>query len=169
VAEFFNENYVVLMLVALVLGILGFLGLVLAFVQTRRVSRLQRRLAAMSQGSDGRSLEGALDVNFRKVVALESEVGGLGGRTSALEDRGRLALQRFGLVRFNPFEDTGSNQSFALALLDDRDDGIIVSSLHSRQSTRVYAKPIAGGRSDAALSDEEAAALQKAREGRPRA
>ena len=52
------------------------------------------------------------------------------------------AFQRVGLVRFNPFEDTGGNQSFALALLDAEGNGWVLSSLHARTGTRVYAKPI---------------------------
>ena len=67
-----------------------------------------------------------------------------------------------GLVRFNPFEDTGGNQSFALALLDAHGDGVVVSSLHARTLTRVYGKAVAGGKSEAALSDEESEALRQA-------
>ena len=74
----------------------------------------------------------------------------------------KLSFSRIGLVRFNPFEDTGGNQSFALALLDDHGDGFIASSLHTRNLTRVYAKGVAGGRSEAALSAEEAEALRMA-------
>ena len=70
-------------------------------------------------------------------------------RGKALEAQGRKAVQRVGLVRFNPFEDTGSNQSFALALLDGHGDGFIVSSLHSRNGTRIYAKSIARGAAEA--------------------
>jgi hypothetical protein len=65
-------------------------------------------------------------------------------------------------VRFNPFEDTGGNQSFALAVIDARGDGFVVSSLHARAGTRVYGKAITGGRSEAALSAEEAEALRLA-------
>jgi hypothetical protein len=79
-----------------------------------------------------------------------------------LERDMRHAVQRVGLVRFNPFEDTGGNQSFAVALLDANDDGFVVSSLHARQGTRIYAKAVARGRAEAALSDEEAEALQRA-------
>jgi hypothetical protein len=79
-----------------------------------------------------------------------------------LERDGKLAIQRVGLVRFNPFEDTGGNQSFAVALLDANDDGLVVSSLHARQGTRIYAKAVARGRPEAALSDEEAEALRRA-------
>jgi hypothetical protein len=86
----------------------------------------------------------------------------LAGRSLALERAQRRAIQRVGLVRFNPFEDTGGNQSFALALLDQLGDGLVVSSLHARAGTRVYGKAIAGGKSEAALSQEEAEALRLA-------
>jgi hypothetical protein len=65
-------------------------------------------------------------------------------------------------VRFNPFEDTGGNQSFALAMLDARGDGLIINSLHSRGSTRIYAKSVTRGAADAALSGEETEALRMA-------
>jgi hypothetical protein len=79
-----------------------------------------------------------------------------------LEAVQKKAVQKTGLVRYNPFEDTGGNQSFAVALLDANGDGVVISSLHARQNTRVYAKAIAGGRSEAALSDEESEALRNA-------
>jgi hypothetical protein len=69
------------------------------------------------------------------------------------------------MVRFNPFEDTGSDQSFAIALLDDRRDGIVLSSLHGRANTRLFAKPVEGGSSKHTLSAEEAEAIRIAVEG----
>ncbi len=90
-------------------------------------------------------------------------MGALEERTAALEADGRHAFKRVGLVRFNPFEDTGGNQSFALALLDADDDGIVVSSLHSRGMTRIYAKAMSHGRPEATLSDEETEAVALAR------
>jgi hypothetical protein len=67
-----------------------------------------------------------------------------------------------GLVRFNPFDDTGGNQSFAVAVLDANGDGFVLSSLHARGGTRVFAKSLAGGRAEATLSSEEAEAVQLA-------
>ena len=96
---------------------------------------------------------------------------GAGGRPRARRAVGAIGRPRagarrrssaIGLVRFNPFEDTGGNQSFALALLDRNGDGFVVSSLHARAGTRVYAKAVAAGKSEAALSDEEAEALRLA-------
>jgi hypothetical protein len=81
-------------------------------------------------------------------------------RSAILEANGRKAVQRIGLVRYNPFEETGGNQSFALAMTDANGDGVVISSLHARAGTRLYAKSVVAGRSDAALSAEEAEAIR---------
>ncbi len=65
-------------------------------------------------------------------------------------------LQKLGFKRFNPFTDTGGDQSFALSLLDENNNGVVISSLHSRESTRIYAKRILAGKSaNQVLSKEE--------------
>jgi hypothetical protein len=88
------------------------------------------------------------------------DIDRLESRTASVERDVSTAFGRVGLVRYNPFEDTGGNQSFALAMLDRKGDGFVVNSLHARAGTRVYAKAVAGGKSDAALSTEEAEALR---------
>ncbi len=117
-------------------------------------------MEALTRGEDGKSLSSVLETHLDKVYAVARETDGLARRTATLEAEGRKAFQRLGLVRYNPFEDTGGNQSFALALLDADGDGTIITSLHTRQATRMYAKPVRNGRSDAALSDEETEALK---------
>jgi hypothetical protein len=131
-------------------------------VQGRRIARLRGRLDAITRGADGRNLEAILDAHIDKVFAVARELDELSARSAILEADGRKAIQRVGLVRYNPFEDTGGNQSFALALTDAAGDGFVVSSLHARTGTRIYAKVVTGGRSDAALSAEEAEALRLA-------
>ncbi|MDH4142668.1 MAG: DUF4446 family protein [Chloroflexota bacterium] len=128
----------------------------------RRVRSLDARLAGLTRGETGESLEAVLAAHLEKVGAIAREVGRLGSRTAALEIAQRKALSRVGLVRYNPFEETGGNQSFALALLDSDGDGWVLSSLHARSGTRVYAKAISGGRAETALSEEESAALRQA-------
>ena len=132
----------------------------------RRVSRLGRRLEGLTRGADGASLEQVVGAHFERVAAVTRDVERLGERATALETDARLAFRHIGLVRFNPFEDTGGNQSFALALLDAEGDGFVVSSLHARAGTRVYAKALARGRSEAALSDEETEAVRQAQASR---
>ena len=128
----------------------------------RRTTQLAARLDAMTRGEDGRSLESVLDAHLEKVHALTQDVDGISARTATLEAAGRRALARVGLVRFNPFEDTGGNQSFALAVLDPTGDGYVVSSLHSRNGTRVYGKAIVAGKAETQLSTEEEEALRQA-------
>lgn len=103
-----------------------------------------------------------LDAHLEKVFAIARQLDDVAARMAVLEGAQRRAFQRVGLVRYNPFEETGGNQSFALALLDASGDGWVLSSLHARSGTRVYAKAIKGGRSDAGLSAEETAAIAQA-------
>jgi len=147
-----------------------FLTVIALLLTARRARRLDQRLGQLTRGSDAASLEGVLQAHLNKVYEVAAHLDELAGRAATLEANGRRAFQRVGLVRYNPFEDTGGNQSFALALLDAEEDGFIISSLHARTGTRIYAKALAAGRSDGALSDEESEALRVARSatrGRP--
>jgi uncharacterized protein DUF4446 len=157
-------------LVVVGLAIVALIAFVVALLLLRRVRKLEARLGLLTRGEDGRSLESVLGAHLDRVLAVSRAVDDLGRRTSSIEVSARSALQRVGIVRYNPFEETGGNQSFALALLDAEDHGIIVSSLHARSGTRVYAKAVTGGRPAGALSEEEAEALRLARgatKGRP--
>ncbi len=72
-------------------------------------------------------------------------------------------VQKVGIVRYNPYNDTGGDQSFAVALLDGKGDGIVLSSLHGRDTTRIFAKPVKDRKEDShPLSEEEKEAIQKA-------
>ena len=136
--------------------------LLLVIVQARRIGRLRRSLDSLTRGADGANLGGVLDAHLDKVYAVARELDELTARSAVLEASGRRAIQRVGLVRYNPFEDTGGNQSFALAMTDAAGTGFVVNSLHSRTGTRVYAKAVSEGRSEGALSEEEAEALRLA-------
>ena len=153
---------------ALVVGLLGVLiiGLAIyAIVQARRLRSATDAYRSLISDGQGGSLQQMLDQHLGKVVEVGAQLERLSELHEYLEVRSRGSLQHVGLVRFNPFEDTGSDQSFAIALLDDRRDGIVLSSLHGRGQTRVFAKPVEGGASTHTLSDEEAQAIKIAVEG----
>jgi hypothetical protein len=150
-----NIGPIVLGLAAVVLVLLVALAIVV-----RRTTRLGGRLESLTQGSDAQSLEAVLGSHLERVRKVVADVDRIEARTAVVERDLLGSFGRVGLVRFNPFEDTGGNQSFALAMLDGRGDGFVVSSLHARSGTRVYAKAIAKGTSEAALSAEEAEALR---------
>lgn len=140
--------------------VLALLALLSTLVLALRLWRVGRSRGPVATGDAG--LDRLLADEHQRIAQLGREQAALAEQLRRLENDGRRALARVGVVRFNPFEDTGGNQSFALAVLDSNSDGIVVSSLHSRQGTRVYLKAIAAGRSEAPLSDEETEALRRA-------
>lgn len=102
---------------------------------------------------------------LNEIVTNESEnkkaLEMLTAKCDKLEKDGALHIQKVGLVRFNPFKDTGGDQSFILALVDAEDTGVVISSLHTRTGTRWYAKRVIKGKGvEYALSDEECKALK---------
>jgi Protein of unknown function (DUF4446) len=153
------------------LAVAAIVELVLLAWLARRTSRIRSRLDDLTRGHEGVDLATVLDRHLDTVEEVRRQSEVLASRMRAAEEQGRLAFQRIGLVRFNPFEDTGGNQSFALALLDANLDGFVISSLHARSGTRVYVKALAGGRAATQLSSEESEALRQAMSsgGRPQA
>lgn len=107
-------------------------------------------------------LRGVLEGQARQIQRLESMVRSLNATDRRQEGLIEGAVRHVGLVRYDAFEDVGGRLSFSCALLDDRGDGVVVTSINGRQDTRVYAKPIVDGRSRYNLSTEEEEAIRQA-------
>jgi hypothetical protein len=139
-------------------------ALALAILAAASVSRVTRRLdRALGAAGADESLEERLAQAHAALAAATERVSQLERRVSELEALTPHALSRVGLVRFNPFDGTGADLSFAVALLNDRSNGVILTSLWGRDEVRVYAKPVANGDSTHPLSPEERQALELAR------
>lgn len=160
----FLDNLAIVLLVLAVAVLLLVAAVIVLGLRLRASARQYRELI---RDTSGGSLQDVLDAHVERVMNVASGVDELSRLYRTLEDRSQAALQHVGMVRFNPFEDTGSDQSFAIALLDDRRDGVVISSLHGRNATRVFAKPVEGGKSRHSLSDEETQAIQVAIGGTP--
>lgn len=84
-------------------------------------------------------------------------------RVEGIETDNKFHIQKIGLIRFNPFSETGGDQSFTLAILNAVKSGVVISSLHNRESTRIYAKPVKMGKVEGySLSKEEIQSIEKA-------
>ncbi len=81
--------------------------------------------------------------------------------TKKNNEKSKSNIQRVGLTKFNPFNESGGDHSFSLALLDGEKNGIIITSLHTRERTRMYVKEIFGGKSKSELSSEELESLRQ--------
>lgn len=153
---------------ALAFGVLAavvLLLLIAVVVQSVRLGRAVRTYREVVRDADGESLHDRLAGNAVALDRATQRMAQIEAMQATIEARSLRSLQHIGMVRFNPFEDTGSDQSFAIALLDEQRDGIVLSSLHGRTNTRIFAKPVANGGSDHHLSDEEAQAIRVAVEG----
>jgi hypothetical protein len=156
-----------LTLVVAALALIVLFLLVAVLVQGARLGRATRayREVVRDDGSSGRSLHDLLAGNASAVERASERMADMEAVHAQLNERTQRSLQHIGMVRYNPFDDTGSDQSFAIALLDDRRDGVVLSSLHGRSNTRIFAKPVADGASAHNLSEEEAEAIRIAVEG----
>ncbi len=150
------------MLVAIVSLVLTFITVVVLIVLLVRQAKLLRRYKLLLNGNSEQNVEGLLLSQGAEIDRLGAEAVALANRVAILEREAKGHLQKTATIRFNAFPDTGSDLSFAIALLDGSDNGVVLSSLYGRSESRVYAKPIAAGKSTYALSDEEKEALAKA-------
>jgi len=155
-----DERTLSLLVVALVVAVV-LLGAWVAWLQ-RSEAVLRRRLRrVLPQGESG-GIDEILDRQLKSVESLSERVDALNKLHHELEHLSQRTIQKVAVIRYNPFADTGGDQSFAIALLDSLGNGVVVSSLHSRTDTRVFAKPVQSGRSKFQLSDEEQDAIKKA-------
>ncbi len=97
-----------------------------------------------------------------EIKRLRNDLANIEKSKNQLSEGLTFAIQKIGLIRFDAFEDVGGKLSFAAALLNDRGDGVIISSINGRQENRVYAKPVKGGESIYNLSIEEKEAIGEA-------
>ena len=129
-----------------------------------RLHRLSSQYARLMTGMDNTNLEGVLNQHVDQVREALSTVSTLKDKTKRMDQTLRHTVQWMGVVRFNPFRNTGGDQSFAWAVVDGDGNGVVLTSLHARENTRVFAKPVHGWESPYSLTEEEKQAIVRARE-----
>ncbi len=127
-----------------------------------RLWNIKRKLKILFNGKKASDLEEVLFEEIKRLKKAERNIKELSKLLRALEKMAGHSIQKVSLIRFNPFKETGGDQSFTVALLDYHDNGLVLSSLYTRQGTRIYSKPIESGKSKYPLSKEELEVLKKA-------
>lgn len=140
-------------------------ALLLVLIALLAIAFLRGRLSRLMTGRNG-NIEETIGILSREVKELRAFRSELEQYLKEAEARLHTTLRGVGVVRFNPFtgEGAGGNQSFAVALLDERGDGVVFSTLNARERVGVYAKPIMGGTSSFELTNEEREAIEKAKQ-----
>jgi hypothetical protein len=125
------------------------------------ISKLKKQIKNVldlsSSGDLNLVLEEIISSN-KNIEQQQTQIKKLYSEVKSISER---SLQKTALLRFNPFRDTGGDQSFALCMLDHTNSGVIITAIHSRENTRVYTKEINNGSSQLSLSKEENLVLSK--------
>ena len=116
----------------------------------------------MHKLGNGKNLEEDLENFMYKVDRVEKENLEIMDFCKNLDESLSRCVQKIGIVRYSAFKDTGSDLSFAVALLDEENSGVVFNGIYSREMSNIYAKPVEKGNSSYTLSDEEAEAINKA-------
>jgi hypothetical protein len=126
--------------------------------------KIKKRTRSFFANSEAKDLEEIIYKQIRKTNEIDCKVEKLISNNEKIKENLSKCIQKIGVVRFNPFNDTGGNQSFAAAFLDNYLNGIIILGLYSRDGVRVYSKQVRKGKSEYILSKEEEEAIKVASE-----
>lgn len=155
ISRWLGNNLVLVSLISIGLNLLVFILFISSNIKLRKYRNLLR-------GTEGQNIESLLlnllektDLVHHKQTRIEDRLA----NNQVLEEK---HMQNWHLIRFQAFQNTGGDQSFAFALLDALGDGVVISSIFGREEARVYCKPVQGGSSNYPLSEEEKEAISKA-------
>lgn len=152
-----NLSYIILVILGLlVLSLVFFININL------KLARMNKRYKKLMTGMDGCNIERILMGHIDEVRDVVKKAEMLEQDNKRIDLIVKKAVQRVGIVRFSAFEEIGSDLSYAIALLDYQNNGVVISSLFGREESRCYAKPIVNGTSTYMLTDEEKQALTEA-------
>ena len=140
----------------------SFASLALSCYCLYRLWSLNKLRKIFFQAPDGSNLEQVLQALYANLDHLSGQHTALEKKTAAMDEQSQFAVQKVGMVRFNPFGDGGGNFSFTLALLNNHNTGVVITSMHGRQQNRIYTKRIEQGRSEMELTEEEQQAVAQA-------
>lgn len=142
---------------------LALISLFFAILANSKLKKIKQDLEVLFSGKKAHDLEQVILNHSGEILAIDKEIQELFEISNKIHALALRSIHKVGIIRFNPFKDIGGDQSFAIALLDGKDSGLVISSLHTREGTRIYSKPVVKGESEKyTLTDEEKAAIKNA-------
>ena len=153
--NFLNQNIIIISVLVLFLIIWNVLLQIWVF-------RIRKKMKIFLKGKKVKDLEEVISEQLKRMRGIEENIKKLFKKSKDLRQICDISITKVGVIRFNPFSDTGGDQSFAIALLDSKNNGLVLSSLYTRDGNRIYTKPIEKGASTYHLSKEEEEAIKKA-------
>ncbi len=127
------------------------------------VVKTESRLKRFFLGKKAQDLEDTIASMQDEITKLKQAKENFEKENAIMNAKLKKSIRGLETLRFNPFPDQGSNQSFAIGMINEENDGVIISSLYSRDRMSVFAKPIKNGKSEYELTEEEKGVLEKAK------
>ncbi len=152
-----TDVFLLIMLGIMIFLLIGFVVIIVRFSSlNRKYNNFMKKL-----GSSDR-LEEDLEIYMSRVDEVERKNTETSNHVKNIDQNLTKCIQKVGIVRYSAFKDTGSDLSFALALLDENNNGVVLNGIYSREMSNIYAKPVEKGQSTYTVSEEEAQAIEKA-------
>ena len=138
---------------------------ILVIISYARISKMNKNNKEFMQKlGTGKDIGEDLNNYMERIIELEQALSETHSYCKQLENKMKDCIQKIGVVRYNAYNDAGNDLSFAAALLDEKNNGIVFNGIYSREMSNIYAKPIADGRCEYNITKEENEALKKAME-----
>ena len=152
-----------LIIAVLILAILVVALLSTTIIALVKVSSLTKKYNAFMKGSDGITLESTILNQFKEIDILKEESKFTSEKLNIACETLVTAYQKIGIVKYDAFKEMGGKLSFSLCLLDDENNGFVLTSMHTREGCYTYVKEIIKGESFVILATEERKALEEAK------
>jgi len=136
---------------------------ILLIANIKKTNRVKTKYNRFMNGLSDRNMEELLETCLNSVNSVSAKNRDIELKMNEIERTIIQCVQKVGVVRFNAFDNVGSDLSFSIALLDNNDSGVVVSGIYARDSSSTYAKPISSGKSKYSLSAEEIQAIDVAK------
>ncbi len=152
-----TDNF--LLILSIMVGILtiGFISILYSNIKLKnKYNKFMKKIG------NGKNIEEDLENYMYRVERVERQNAEIISYCKNLDDEVAKCIQKIGIVRYSAFKDTGSDLSFAVAMLDEKNDGVVFNGIYSREMSNIYAKPVKNGVSEYTLSEEEKEAIRRA-------
>ena len=152
-----TESFLIIIAVIIIILLIGFITVIISL---NKLNKKYKKF--LEKLGNGKNIEEDLENFMYKTARVEKQNAEIIENIKNLSSDMTKCIQKIGIVRYSAFKDTGSDLSFALALLDENNNGVVLNGIYSREMSNIYAKPVENGKSTYTISEEENKAIQKA-------
>lgn len=150
-------SLIVILLIVIIVALASLSGFLFFYYK-----KINTQIDLLLGNSKAKDLREVILGHIKKTKEIDKELQESKERIRVLEQISKTTFQKMGVIRFNPFKDLGGDQSFVIALLDGKNNGVVIASFFTNQGSRIYTKPVVGGKSKHLLSAEEEEAIRRA-------